>query len=71
MTFEELQALVPDCAVESSCSGELVIYTGLRIDSRNESGPLISFECPACDCDDQGDNPNNCDDPWHVGIGAS
>jgi hypothetical protein len=66
VTFEELQAMVPDAAVESSCCGELVIYTGLRIDSRNESGPLIPFECPSCDCDDQGDNPKDCADLWHV-----
>lgn len=64
MTFEELQAIVPDAAIEANAFGELVIYTGLRIDARNESGPLIQWECPTCDCDDQ--TETGCDDPWHV-----
>ena len=68
MTFEMLQQLLPDAHVEPTCSGELVIYTGWRQDERTneDDAPLIPFECPSCNCEDQGDNPHDCTDAWHL-----
>ena len=48
MTFEELAALVPNGHVEPTCSGELVIYTGLALDPKNEDGPLVEW-CEECE----------------------
>lgn len=66
MTYEELAALVPESACESTCSGELVIYTGLRLNPGDENGDLIPFECPECSGEDPADNEHDCEDPWHV-----
>lgn len=67
VNLADLQGLLPEAAVEPTCSGELVIYTGLRIDSRTDDpdAPLVSFECPSCNEQDQDDNPHDCADPWH------
>lgn len=40
LTFAALQALLPDAHVEPTCSGELVIYTGLALDP-NDPADLL------------------------------
>lgn len=31
-----------------------------------EDAPLIPFECPSCNDEDQGDNTHDCGDHWHL-----
>ena len=65
MNLYELEALLPDAAVEANRLGELVIYTGLRVNVHDEEGPLIPFECPSCNSENQDEQLLGCEDTWH------
>lgn len=67
-TLAELQARFPEAEVSSSCCGEVVVYTGLRIDPQNGDGPLIPHECPNCFSEDPEDecDAQACPEKWHV-----
>lgn len=47
-TIETLQAMMPEAAVDSTCNGEVVIYTGWALDHRNPNGPLVAW-CDECE----------------------
>jgi len=47
-TLAELQALVPHAALETSCGGEVTIWTGWAVNHRDPDGPLIDW-CEDCE----------------------
>jgi hypothetical protein len=45
-TFEELSASLPEAAVESTCSGEVVVYTGWMLDPDDPTAPMVEWVDP-------------------------
>lgn len=50
-TFAQLQAMLPDAALETSCSGEVTIWTGGAVNTLNPNGPLVAW-CDECESGD-------------------